>query len=148
MKTKIDTLILEARKSRNTPHLAAYQYVKSAIQTTEGRDTVLPDGKVVPTVLSDVDVLKVIEKEIKSLNEMIENKIAHNNESEMVTVLLKLLPAKVEVSQYDSIVTTAITTVGATTPKDMGKVMAEIKKVYGSTVDNKVISDVVKSKLK
>jgi len=148
MKTKIDALILEARKTRNQTHLAAYQYVKSAIQALEGRDTVLPDGKHVPTVLSDADVLKVVEKEIKSLNEMITNKIDKNNEAGMVEVLLKLLPAKVDASQYDAIVVAAIATVGAATPKDMGKVMGEIKKLYGSTVDTKAISEIVKSKLK
>lgn len=138
MKNKINTLITESRKSRNKTALSAYQYVLSAVQAIEGRN-----GK----ALTDEEVLVVVGKEIKALNDMIASGGAKNNEQEMVNVLTALLPSKVSTDLYGNIVTESITLVGATGPKDMGKVMAEIKKKYGSTVDSKLMSEIVKNTL-
>ena len=113
----------------------AYQYVLSSVQSSEGRT-----GK----SLSDEEILKVVEKEIKSLNEMVSVGNAKNSEDIMASTLSKLLPEKVSVDQYETIVRSTAKTLRVTSVKDMGKVMSEIKKVYGSTVDGKLMSDVVK----
>lgn len=138
MKNKIKNLIQESRKSRNSTDMMAYQYVMSAIQTVEGRS-----GK----DITDDEVFKIIEKEIKSLKEMVECGNAKNDEEKMVDTLLKLLPEKIDVSKYNEIVHGILLEVSASSIKDMGNVMSRIKTIYGSSVDNKIISNIVRSKL-
>ena len=53
-----------------------------------------------------------------------------------------------DTAELDRLVTEVITETGATTPKDMGRVMkAVMAKVAGRTVDGKVLSELVKRKL-
>ena len=130
--------IIAARKSRDKVSVQAYQYVLSAVHASEGRE---------PKYLDGDQILKLVEKEIKSLNEMIDLGIDKNDEKTMVEVLSQLLPEKISVDKYPEIVQYAINNVGAVNVKDMGKVMGEIKTLYGSTVDNKVISGLVRENL-
>lgn len=137
-KKELQTKILESRKLGDKVSLMAYQYVMSSIQASEGR---------INKDLNEEEIFKIIEKEIKSLNEMINVGIAKNGEYTMVEVLSKLLPEKIDIEKYDEIVSDAIALVSATNMKDMGKVMGNIKQKYGSTVDNKQIIEIVKAKL-
>ncbi|MDQ3441546.1 MAG: GatB/YqeY domain-containing protein, partial [Planctomycetota bacterium] len=63
-------------------------------------------------------------------------------------VLEAYLPPPVDPAELDRLVTQAITETGATSPKDMGRVMkAAMAKVAGQTVDGKALSELVKRKL-
>jgi len=137
-KTLLTQKINESRKSGNNIAKMAYQYVLSAVQALEGREN---------RELKSEEIEKVIVKEVRSLSEMVEKKTAHNNEDKMIEILNTLLPAKVSLDQYEEIANTAITVVSAVVPKDMGRVMAEIKQKYGNTIDTKTISEIVKGKL-
>jgi len=61
--------------------------------------------------------------------------------------LTGLLPAKLDEDAYPQIVSDAITSVGASSMKDMGSVMAALKKEHGSALDMKIVSAAVKAAL-
>lgn len=130
--------ILNARKNGRDEEKMALQYVLSAIQSVEGRG----GGE-----LNEDQILKIIEKEIKSLKEIIDLNIDKNNEKIMVDFLEKLLPAKINIDRYDAIIENALDEVTAIMMQDMGRVIAKIKERYGSTLDYKIVSQKVKEKL-
>jgi len=138
MKTQLLTHIQNARKDRNPTRVKAYQYVLSAIQAVEGREA---------RELTFDECQAITAKEIKVLKEMIENKIAHDNEHLMIEVLERLLPEKIELNKYPEIVDQAIVEAGAASPRDMGKVINFIKVKYDTRIDVKYISTYVKEKL-
>ena len=58
-----------------------------------------------------------------------------------------LLPKMLTESEVEKIVANTIANLGATTMKDMGKVMGFINKTYSGQVDGSMVSRIVKSKL-
>lgn len=68
-------------------------------------------------------------------------------EQEEVAVIEKYLPAMMSEDEVREIVKQAITTTGATSQKEMGKVMGIVSKQLAGKADNKVIADTVKSLL-
>ena len=62
-------------------------------------------------------------------------------------VLMNYLPKMLTESEVEEIVANTIANLGATTMKDMGKVMGFINKTYSGQVDGSMVSRIVKSKL-
>lgn len=62
-------------------------------------------------------------------------------------LLMALLPAKLDETAYPKLVAQAIEATGATSMKEMGLVMAAMKKENGSTLDMRVASAAVKNAL-
>jgi uncharacterized protein len=71
-----------------------------------------------------------------------------DKETAEVAVLEQYLPPAISAEEIDAAVTAAIAETGATTPKDMGKVMkAVMGKLAGQTVDGKAVNELVRKKL-
>lgn len=68
-------------------------------------------------------------------------------EKEELTVIEKYLPAMMSEDEVREIVKQAIVTTGATSQKEMGKVMGVVSKQLAGKADNKLVADVVKSLL-
>lgn len=68
-------------------------------------------------------------------------------EQEEVAVIEKYLPAMMSEDEVREIVKLAIASTGATSQKEMGKVMGVVSKQLAGKADNKVIADTVKSLL-
>jgi hypothetical protein len=69
-------------------------------------------------------------------------------EASEIAVLESYLPPAVDPAAIEQIVTAAIAEVGATSAKDMGKVMkAAMARLAGQTVDGKVVNELVRAKL-
>src|SRR5262245_27841247 len=69
-------------------------------------------------------------------------------EASEIAVLEGYLPPAVDPAAIEQIVTAAIAEVGATSAKDMGKVMkAAMARLAGQTVDGKVVNELVRAKL-
>ncbi len=80
--------------------------------------------------LDDTQVLAVLEKMIKQRKEAITQFQAGGRadlvakESAEITVLEAYLPARLSDAELDALIASAIAATGATSPKDMGKVIA------------------------
>jgi uncharacterized protein len=104
-------------------------------------------------VLDDGQVLAVLEKMIKQRREAITQFQAGGRadlvakESAEITVLEAYLPARLSDAELDAIIAAAIASTGATSPKDMGKVIAAVKTQAQGRADMGAVSARVKAKL-
>jgi uncharacterized protein YqeY len=104
-------------------------------------------------VLDDTQVLGVLEKMIKQRREAITqfesggraDLVARENSE--ITVLQRYLPAQMGEAEVDALIAAAIAESGATSIKDMGKVMALVKPKAAGRVDMGAVSARIKQKL-
>lgn len=103
--------------------------------------------------LDDGQVLAVLEKMIKQRKEAIAQFQAGGRadlvakESAEVSVLQTYLPARMSDAELDALIAGAIASTGATSAKDMGKVMAAVKAQAQGRADMGTVSARVKEKL-
>jgi uncharacterized protein len=104
-------------------------------------------------VLDDSQVLAVIEKMIKQRKEAITQFEAGGRadlvakETAEIVVLQKYLPAQMSDAEIDAVIAEAIASTGATSIKDMGKVMGAVKAKAQGKADMGAVSARIKQKL-
>ena len=103
--------------------------------------------------LDDTQVLAVLEKMIKQRREAITQFQAGGRadlvakETAEIAVLEAYLPARLSDAELDALIVSAIASTGATSAKDMGKVMALVKSQSQGRADMGAVSARVKEKL-
>ncbi len=103
--------------------------------------------------LSDDDVIKIIQKQVKSRNDSItQYKEAGRDELAQIELdeiafYMPYLPAQMSDDELASAIQEVITKIGATSMKDMGKVMGIASKELAGKADGKRINECVKSLL-
>ena len=103
--------------------------------------------------MTDADVLKMIQKLIKQRKESAEQYTAAgrqelaDNELAEAAAMEKYLPKQLSVEEVKAKVAEIIAQVGATSIKDMGKVMGAANKALAGQSDGRTISTVVKELL-
>ncbi len=103
--------------------------------------------------LDDTQVLAVLEKMVKQRRDSIEQFTAAAREDlaaverAEVTVIEAYLPAALGEAEIDLIVATAISETGAAGPRDMGKVVAQVKPQVLGRADMGKVSELIKRKL-
>jgi uncharacterized protein YqeY len=104
--------------------------------------------------LDDAEVQQVVSSLVKQRRDSIEQfqKAGRTDlvdkETAEVGVLEQYLPPAVSADEIDAAVVAAIAETGATTPKDMGKVMkAVMPKLAGKNADGRAVNDAVRRKL-
>ncbi|WII70762.1 GatB/YqeY domain-containing protein [Bdellovibrio sp. 22V] len=106
-----------------------------------------------PNPITSEEVLGVVKKLVKQRKESIEQfqtagrQDLVDQETAELKVLEVYLPAQMSREQIEALVTQVIASLGAKTVKDMGPVMKEVIAKSGGAADNKVVSEVIKSKL-
>jgi uncharacterized protein len=104
-------------------------------------------------MLDDVQTLTVIEKMIKQRKESIVQFQAGNRpdlvakENAELVVLEGYLPARLSDAEVNALIASAIAATGATSIKDMGKVVANIKAAAQGRADMGAVSALVKARL-
>ena len=103
--------------------------------------------------LDDVQVLATLEKMLKQRKDSVGQFDAAGREdlsaierAEMV-VIETYLPAKLGDEEIDALIDAAIAETGASSPRDMGKVVAAVKEKAAGRVDMGVVSGRIKSRL-
>jgi uncharacterized protein YqeY len=146
LRDQIQLSIVEAMKSKETLRLNVLRGIKTAIQHREVE-------KIRP--LTDPEVLQVIHSLVKQRKDSIEQftrggraDLAAREEAEL-KILESYLPPAVGEEQIHAIVAEVIAELQANSLKDMGKVIREVMaKLAGQITDGKLISDIVKLKLR
>ena len=138
--------LIEAMKNKNESRMSAIRSVKTAIMET--RTAV--GGKKDLTV---EDIIKIIQKQIKQREESISiyeqagrTEAAEKETSEMMWLNI-YVPKTFDENQTQAAVNKAIDETGATSMKDMGRVMKFLTDTYGSQIDRGFASKFVKEKL-
>ena len=104
-------------------------------------------------MLDDGQVLAVLEKMIKQRKEAIAQFQSGGRadlvakESAEIAVLQGYLPAQLSAAEIDALITQALASSGASSVKDMGKVMAVIKSQAQGRADMSAISALVRDRL-
>ena len=137
---------MSAMKNHQENTVAALRSIKTAIMETK----TAANGK---KDLEDGDIIKIIQKLVKQRKESMDifsqagrDELADKEQKEMF-VLMEYLPKMLSEEEVEEIVTKMVADLGATSMKDMGKVMGFINKTYAGQVDGSMVSRIVKSKL-
>lgn len=146
LENTIQTNLVQAMKEKNSSRVSALRSIKTAIMETKTSANGKKD-------LEDGDIIKIIQKLAKQRDESATIYEQNNrldlaqNERAELEELNTFLPKMLTESEVEEIVAKTISDFGATSMKDMGKVMGYINKTYTGQVDGSMVSKIVKSKL-
>lgn len=146
LEQQISKQIMEAMKAKDTVRLSALRNIKKYIIEAK------TSGAAVD-VLPDADVVKIISKLAKQGSDSAaiytEQNRADLAEEEMaqVRVMQEFLPKQLSADELDKVVREIIAQCGASSMKDMGKVMGIASKQLAGQADGKDISAKVKELL-
>ena len=137
-----------AMKAKDQAALRTLRSIKSAIllaETAEGREAGSP--------LSEDEELKLLTKQAKQRRDSIEQFKKNNREdlaqteAEELAIIEKYLPKQLSESELLEELKGIIAETGASTMKDMGKVMGSATKKFAGRADGKMISKIVRELL-
>lgn len=145
MLAKVDKDIAGAMRAKNAARLSALRMLKAALvnrRVEKGRD------------LDDADAQQVVSTLVKQRREAIEQ-FARGGRADLVEkdraeirVLDEFLPPPVDPSELERLVDEAIREAGASTIKDLGRVMKTVMpKLAGRLVDGKAVNELARRKL-
>jgi uncharacterized protein YqeY len=142
---QINRDLTEAMKAKEAERLSAIRMIKTALKL---RETDLP-GEV-----DDAEAMKVLNTLLKQRRDAAEQyraghreELAQKEEREAL-IIQSYLPASASDEEISRAVDESIAEVGASSMKDMGAVMKTVRgKLEGKTIDGKILSDLVKTKL-
>jgi uncharacterized protein YqeY len=142
---RLQTEMVTAMKAKDEARLGTLRMMKTALKKHEV-DSMKPLDE--PT---EMQILSMLIKQRREAADMFRKggreELAAKEESELA-MIETYLPAAPSEEELDRAVSEAITESGATSAKDMGKVMkAAQAKLAGKRVDGKVLSERVKSRL-
>jgi uncharacterized protein YqeY len=137
LKEKIETKYKNSLKSKNKMEISTYRLILSSIKDLDIANRSGPNKK----ETDDEDIKKLLKKMIKQRNESIEIYTKNNRqdlleiEQKEFDLLSSFLPKQLSEDETKKICGETIVNVGATSIKDMGKVMGELKKQYPDNLD-------------
>jgi uncharacterized protein YqeY len=141
----ITRAIAEAMKAKDQIRLVALRMLKSALTNREiarGRPLDDEEGRQVVTAL--------VKQRRDSIDQFLKGgrKDLADKETAEIVVLEAYLPPALDPADLERIVDEAMATTGASSAKDMGRVMkAVMAGLAGKTVDGKVVNELVRRKL-
>ena len=141
----VNRAITEAMKAKAQQRLVALRMLKSALMNKEiERGHPLDDNEARQVVSSLVKQRRdSIEQFVKGARQDLADK-----EIAEIAVLESYLPAAVDQADLDRAIDGAIASTGASSIKDMGRVMkAVMLELAGKTVDGKIVNELVRRKL-
>ncbi len=144
LKTRIGEDMKTAMREKDIARLESIRMLRAAIQRREVDDRI---------TLDDDDVVAVVQKQIKQCQDSITQFQQGNREDlaekerAQVEVLQSYLPEQMDPEEIGRLVIEIIEETGATSMKDMGKVMALLRPKLQGKADIGQVSQQVKSKL-
>mgnify|MGYP001024987044 CR=1 FL=1 len=148
LKKKIEEKLNEALKAKDKNTYPTLRLVVSAIKDAEIASRTKSQKEV-----SDSDINTILKKMIKQRNESCEvyKKAGRNelleNETKENEVISFFLPKQLDEKETKKICEEAIKSSGASSVKDMGKVMGILKSKHSDTLDFSKVSSIIKELL-
>jgi len=133
-----------AMKAKESLRLNAIRMIRTAIKNREIEERRELDDQSVISVLSTL--VKQRKESAQVYREGGRPELAEKEEQELA-IIQEFLPAQLDEAEIRAIIEAAVSEAGATSPKDMGKVM---KIVTGKTLgraDGRLVSELVKARL-
>jgi uncharacterized protein YqeY len=145
LEQQIDKDYIQAMKDRDSVRSSALSFLRSQIKYAriELKTEHVPDQ----------DVIAVVKKQIKQRQDSIDQfkqggraDLVEKEEKELA-ILKGYLPAEMSADEIKSIIKETIKATGASSIKDMGRVMKEAGVKLAGRADNKQVSELVKAEL-
>ena len=149
LKKQIDEKLNQALKAKDKSTYPTLRLVVSAIKDAEIAARTKGQKE-----MSDGEVTSILKKMIKQRNESCEvyKKAGRNelleNETKEIDVISAFLPKQLSDAETKKICQEAIKSSGASSMKDMGKVMGVLKSKHAQTIDFSKVSVIIKEILK
>ena len=149
LRDKLQTALKDAMRAKAVDRLSALRLINAAIKDREIATRV--DGETTP--VNDDDILSILVKMVKQRQESARAyeeggrlELAEKELSEIV-VIGEFLPRQLDDSEVTAAIADAIAACLATSIRDMGKVMAELKGKYTGQMDFSAVGPRVKNML-
>lgn len=148
LKEQIGEDIKTAMKAKDKVRLQTVRGIKKAILEKEvelrpkGQDSLTPE--------QEIELLSQQAKQRRDSIEQFKNagrEELADKEAQELAIIETYLPEQVSDSELESIIDEIIASTGASTPKDLGKVMGPAMKQLKGKADGKKIQELVRSKL-
>ena len=146
LRDKIETDYKNALKSKDKDKISTYRLILSGMKNLDIVNRSSPEKK----ETDEDDIKKLLKKMIKQRSESIEfyKKSNRNDLLEIeqgeVNVLSEYLPKQLGEEETKKICSEIIEKTGASSIKDMGKVMGELKKNYSDSIDFSKAGTIIK----
>lgn len=150
MRTRVGTALKEAMKAKDADRLSTLRLINAAIKD---RDIALRGSEEEAAMCGDTEVLSILGRMVKQRHEsarayeeggrleLAEKEIAE------IKVIEDFLPKQLDAHETAAAIKAAIAEVGATSIRDMGKVMAVLKTKYTGQLDFGKVGPQVKDQL-
>lgn len=144
LKQKLQEDLKTSMKNKDTLRKSVITLIRSSIKQVE------VDKRI---ELNDDDVIDIISKQLKQRNDSLEQFLDAGREDLVeetrseIEVLKEYLPQQLSEEELNEIVKQTISELGATSMKDMGKIMSVIKPKTKGRADGKLINKLVKENL-
>ncbi len=145
LEEKINQDLVVAMKAKDEVTLRGIRAIKSSIQLakTDGSGQAIDEAREV----------QMLQKLMKTRQESLDIYVKNNREElaqkerEEIEVIKRYLPAMIEGAELEEILKKIVAETGATSAKDMGKVMGAANKQLAGKADGRAISEIVKKLL-
>ena len=135
-----------AMREKNKVALESLRAIKSAILLLQTQSGAKVD-------LDYTEIIKLLQKLVKQRNESASIfreqgrvDLAESEESQ-IEVISQFLPEQLSTEEVEKVVDQVVQSLGATTMKDMGKVMGVVNNQLAGKSDGKLIAEIVKKRL-
>jgi uncharacterized protein len=148
MRDTVTAALKAATKAQDKRRISTLRLMSAAIKDRDIAARTAGKGEA-----TDAELLELFAKMIKQREES--EKIYADagraelakQEAEEIVIIREFLPKQLSAAELDKAIADALTTTGAASVKDMGKVMAELKARYAGQMDFAKASALVKAKL-
>jgi hypothetical protein len=141
----VTSAIADAMKKQNPARLSALRMLKAALMNREVEKS---------RALDEAESRQVVSSLVKQRRDSIEQfakggrQDLVDKETAEIAVLESYLPPAVDPAAIDRAISEAIAETGATTPKDLGRVMkAAMTRLAGQNVDGKTVNELARKRL-
>ena len=144
LKEQLNEEMKQAMKAKDKNRLSAIRMVRGAVRDKEINSQV---------ELDDDGVLEVIASQIKKRKDALEQLSKSNRddlveaEMDQINTLQAFLPAQLSQEEIEAVIIGAIEELGATSMRDMGRVMGKLVPQLRGKADNSIVSQIVRQKL-
>ena len=149
LKETIETEYKNALKAKDKSKISTYRLILSSIKDLDISNRSGPNKK----ETDDEDIKKLLKKMVKQRNESIDI-YKKNNRTDLLEVeqneyniWTEFLPKQFSEEETKKICTEAISKLGVSSIKDMGKVMGELKKLHSDEIDFAKAGQIIKDLL-
>ena len=149
LRDRLQTALKEAMKAKEADRLSTLRLINAAIKDRE----IAVRGEADGGEVGEAEILQIMGKMVKQRQESARAyeeggrlELAEKENAE-IAVIEEYLPRKMSAEETRAALDEVVTSLGATSVRDMGRVMAELKARYSGQMDFGAVGPMVKEKL-